>query len=86
MLLIILKIEYINIYNHNIHNLFKIIFLVVLVYDVGMEMFTIVFCAKHYLNKLKILFIRSFIGVFYNTFLFYLKIIIFFAIKKKSNF
>ena len=33
-LFIILKIEYINIYNHNIFNLFKVAFLAILVYDI----------------------------------------------------
>jgi len=31
-------------------------------------MFTIYFCARHYLNILKILYIKKFIRVFYSTF------------------
>jgi len=55
---------------HNISHLFKIVFLAVLVCDMCTKMFTIYFCAIHYLNILKILSIRKFIRVFYSTLFF----------------
>jgi len=56
LLLIILKIEYINIYNYNIHSLSKMFSS-----SFCSKMFTIFFfCARHYLN---ILFIKKIMSI-----------------------
>ena len=47
-------------YNYNVRNLFKIVFLAILVCDVCTKMFTIFFWNRHYLNILKNIIYKKF--------------------------